>query len=59
MPDNKEKIGGQDRTRVADNEEYEVQYIAEKTGATQEQVKAAIAKVGNDRSKVEEFLKRG
>jgi translation elongation factor EF-Ts len=58
MPDNKEKIGGQDRTRVADNEDYEIQYMVEKTGASREEVKKAIEKVGNNREKVIEFLKR-
>ena len=59
MPDNKEQIGEQDRTKVAENEDYELQYLAEKTGASIEEVKSAIAKAGNDRSKVEAYLKKG
>ena len=58
MPDNKEITGGQDRTRVADNEDYEIQYMVEKTGASREEIKRAIEAVGNNRQKIEEFLKK-
>ena len=56
MPDDKSKIGGQDKSRVAENEEYEIQYLVQKTGASAEQVRQAIQKVGNEREKIEKYL---
>jgi len=58
MPDNKDFVGGQDRTRVDSSEDYELQYLSEKTGASKEEIKKAIEKVGNNRQKVEEYLKK-
>jgi beta-N-acetylglucosaminidase len=58
MADNKEIRDGRDRSRVAGNEEYELQYLAEKTGASIEEVRQAIEQVGNDRAKLEEHLMR-
>ena len=55
--DNKDLRGGQDRNRVAANEEYEVRYLAEKLSVSEEEVKNAIKQVGNDRNKLEEYLK--
>jgi hypothetical protein len=55
--DNKDQRGGRDRDRVAGNEDYEVRYVAEKLGVSQEQVKEAIEKVGNKREDVEQYLK--
>lgn len=43
----------QDRNRVAGGQDYEVDYEAEKTGASQQEVKDAINEVGNSRKKVE------
>jgi hypothetical protein len=58
MSDDKNKTDGRDRSRVAGDESYELSYLEEKLGVSREQVKAAIAAVGNDRTKVEEYLKR-
>ena len=58
MPDNRDQKGGQDRQRVAANEEYEVSYLAEKLNVSSEEVKRAIEQVGNSREKVEEYLRR-
>jgi len=58
MSDNKNKVGGQDRDRVAGGQEYEIDYLIKKLGVTREQVLKAIAAVGNDRDKVEQYLKK-
>ena len=57
MPDDKNKVGQPDRSRVAGDQDYEVQYLAEKYGLSQEQVSALIARIGNDRKKLEEAAK--
>lgn len=54
--DNKNLRDGRDKSRVAGNEEYELRYMAEKTGASIEEVRKAVQEVGNDRQKVEEYL---
>ena len=58
MPDDKNLRDQRDRNRVAGNEDYEIDYLVEKTGASREQVEQAIKAVGNSREKVEEYLKR-
>jgi hypothetical protein len=57
MADNKDLRDGRDRQRVAGNEEYEVQYLAEKLNVSAEEVREAIEKVGNSREKLEEYLR--
>ena len=57
MADDKNLRGHQDRSRVAGNEDYELSYLAEKLNTSAEEVKAAIAAVGNDREKIEQYLK--
>lgn len=57
MSDDKNKQDGRDRNKVAGNEDYELSYLEEKLGVSREQVKAAIAAVGNDREKVEQYLR--
>lgn len=57
MPDNKQVRGGQDRERVNVNEPYEVRYLAEKLGVSQDEVKKAVAKVGDRRTDVEAHLR--
>lgn len=47
MADDRTKRGPQDRSRVNTGEEYELRYWSEKWGVSPEQVKAAVAKVGN------------
>jgi hypothetical protein len=46
----------QDRKRVAGGKNYEVSYVAKKTGSSKKQVKKAIKKAGNSRRKVEKEL---
>jgi len=58
MSDDKNKKDGRDRSRVAGNEDYELSYLEEKLGVLRKQVKEAIAAVGNDREKVEAYLKK-
>lgn len=52
MADNKAKRGKADRTRVAGNEGYEVNYFANKHGITREQARNLIKKIGNNRDKL-------
>jgi hypothetical protein len=53
MSDDKTKQGQQDRSRVAGGEPYEVAYFASRHGLTQEQARDLIARVGNDRAKLD------
>ena len=59
MADNKDLRDGRDRSRVAGEESYELQHIAEKMGVSQEEVRSAIQQVGNSREKIEEYLRTG
>lgn len=52
MPDNKKKRGAADRSKVAGNEGYEVNYFANKHGITREQARNLIKKIGNNRDKL-------
>ena len=58
MTDDKNLRDQRDRDRVASDEDYEIDYLVEKTGASREQVRQAIKAVGNNREKVEEYLRR-
>ena len=46
----------QDRAKVAGGQDHEVRYEASKEGVSKSQVKDAVKKVGNSRSKVEKQL---
>ncbi|WP_457419348.1 DUF3606 domain-containing protein [Roseateles sp. P5_E7] len=61
MPDNKSETGGQDRQRINVNEDYELRDWATRFGVTPEQLKQAVAEVGDRAAKVEQYLqgKRG
>ncbi len=50
---------GQDRKKVAGGQDYEVNYEKDKMGTSKEAVKKAVKKAGNQRTKVEETLKKG
>ena len=57
MPNNQTPRGrNQDRANVAGGQEHEVRYEAKKTGASAEEVKAAVKSEGNSRAKVEAKL---
>lgn len=58
MPDDKKNIDGRDDSKVAGYESYELSYLEEKLGVTRDQVREAIQNVGNDREKVEEYLRK-
>ena len=53
MPDDKSKVGEPDRSRVAADQNYEVRYLAQKFGLSDEQARELIARVGNDREKLD------
>jgi Protein of unknown function (DUF3606) len=54
MPDDKGRVGEPDRSRVAAGQDYEVRYLSEKYALSVEQARELIARVGNDRTKLEE-----
>ena len=53
MSDDKAKRGAADRSRVAADEPYEVEYFARKHKITPEQARELIARIGNDRAKLD------
>jgi hypothetical protein len=57
MPDNKSKRSGQDRNRVSTGQTWEMSYMKEKFNVSSQQVAGAVRAVGNNRKKVEEYLK--
>jgi uncharacterized protein DUF3606 len=57
MPDDKSKVGEPDRRRVSADQDYEVSQLAQKHGLTQEQARDLIARVGNDREKLDQAAK--
>ena len=46
MADDRSLRGGQDRTRVNMDQDYEAKYWAEKWGVSQEELRSAVTKVG-------------
>lgn len=56
MADDRTKKGRQDRSRINLHEDYEVRYWSEKFGVSGEELKAAVAKVGNSAKAVENEL---
>lgn len=54
MSDDKSKTGGQDRKLISLSEDYEVRDWAEKFGVTQDELRAAVGRVGN---KADDVLK--
>ena len=53
MSDNTSLQGDRDRRTVSAGEPYEVEYFARKHGLTMEQARDLIARVGNERSKLD------
>lgn len=58
MADDKTKTGGQDRTRINVNEDYELRDWSQKFSVTPEQLKDAVKAVGTSATAVEEHLAR-
>lgn len=57
MADDKAQIGGQDRTRINVNQDYELREWSQKLGVTPEQLKAAVKAVGDSVEAVKRQLK--
>ena len=58
MADDKSKMGGPDRSRIAGGEEYEVRHFAEKHGISMQDAKALIEAHGNNRAKLDEAARQ-
>lgn len=58
MADNKDLRDGRDRSRVAGEEPYEVQYMADRYGVSPEEIRRLIEEVGNNRQEIEEALQK-
>jgi glycerol-3-phosphate dehydrogenase len=52
MADNKTKTDQRDRSRVAGEQDYEVQYLTEQTGISADQAREIIRAYGNDRETI-------
>jgi hypothetical protein len=59
MSDDLGKSGGQDRTRIDVNQDYELRDWAKKFGVTPQRLKEAVQAVGNRAIDVEQRLKGG
>lgn len=57
MSDNKKIRDGRDRAKVSLSEQYEIDYLKKKFDVSGQQVAGAVRAVGNNRKKVEEYLK--
>jgi hypothetical protein len=57
MSDDKSKSQGQDRQRINVNQDYELRDWSRKFGVTPEELKRAVAKVGDRATDVERELK--
>lgn len=57
MADDKTQVGGQDRKRINVNEDYELQDWSRKFGVSKDELKRAVAKVGDRAEDVERELK--
>lgn len=57
MADDTSKTGGQDRQRINVNEPYELRDWAAKFGVTTDQLRQAVAQVGDRAAEVEQHLK--
>jgi hypothetical protein len=59
MSDSKQQTGGQDRDRINVHQDYELRDWSKKYGVTPDELKKAVAKVGDRARDVEAHLKRG
>lgn len=57
MADDKSKSGGQDRTRINVNQEFELRDWSKKFGVTPDKLKEAVQAVGTNAVDVEKHLK--
>lgn len=58
MPDDPNKRGPQDRSRINVNEPWELRYWSEKLGVTADQLTEAVRQVGPNVEAVEQHLAR-
>jgi hypothetical protein len=58
MTEQSKRGRAQDRARVAGGQKHEAAYEANKTGTSSAEVRTAVKKVGNARSKVDAELKK-
>lgn len=58
MPDDKNKIGGQDRARINMNEDYEVEDWTKSLGVTRDRLQEAVDTVGDRVDDVRAYLDR-
>ena len=58
MADDKTKVGGQDRQRINLSQDYEVRDWTKSLGVTEDELRKAVAAVGNEADKVREYLKK-
>jgi hypothetical protein len=58
MPEQTKRGRAQDRAKVAGGQKHETAYEAAKTGTPSAEVRRAVKKVGNSRTKVEAELNR-
>ena len=49
MPDDKSKVGEPDRSKVAEDQDYEVNQLAQKYGISSADARKLIKRAGNDR----------
>jgi hypothetical protein len=59
MSDNTQNRAGQDRTRINVNQDYELRDWSKKLGVSPDELKKAVASVGDRAKDVEAHLKRG
>lgn len=58
MSDDRKQTGGQDRTRIALGEDYEVRDWSKKFGVSPDELRAAVEAVGTEANAVEAHLKK-
>jgi hypothetical protein len=58
MSDNKNSQDGRDDSKIDGNDASEVEYAAEMFQVTPQEIRDAIAKVGNSRAAVQQHLKK-
>lgn len=56
MADVKTLVGGQDRKRINLNEDYEIRDWTQSLGVTEEELRKAVAAVGDQTDAVREYL---
>ena len=59
MADNKDIRDGRDRSQVDGQDPNELRYIADKYGVSIDDIKAIIARAGNNRKDIENALENG